>query len=312
MMTKLTVGSLFSGIGGIDLGLERTDFFKTVWFSEIDKYANQVLAKHWPGVPNLGNVKDINYETVQRPDVLVGGYPCQPFSNAGKRQGENDARHLWPECVRALRILRPRYALFENVRGHLSLGFSEVVADLAALGFNAEWQVIPAAAVGAPHKRDRLFIVAYPDDSGSGTPEREVEHKRTQDFQQRQHPLNGPGRLGAEMADPTSGRFQEREPGPETAHDFSQSGANLAHAESGTRRGTESHNLGEVLRQTSKPREQSRTSGTVGHWWQIEPDVGRVAYGVPARVDRLRALGNAVVPQVAEYVGYLIANHANA
>jgi DNA (cytosine-5)-methyltransferase 1 len=323
----LTVGSLFTGIGGIDLGLERTGHFRTIWMSEIDKYANQVLAKHWPNVPNLGNIKEIDFGTVERPDVLVGGYPCQPFSYAGKRRGETDPRHLWPECLRALRVLRPRYALFENVRGHLSMGFARVLGDLASIGFDAEWQIIPAASVGAPHRRDRLFIVAYPNNWGcaSGTKETESELDRCgQDVAERGRSDTNNPRLqeqSADMADADS------KPGHDRGHSNSQgtirewstvqkpisrSGGYVAHAESSTRRSAEPHNLREVFRQTSEPREQTSDSRPDNNWWEVEPDVGRVANGVPARVDRLKGLGNAVVPQVAELIGYMIAEHAIA
>ena len=308
----LTVGSLFSGIGGIDLGLERTGHFRTVWFSEIDSYANRVLAKHWPNVPNLGNVKEIDYATVTRPDVLVGGYPCQPFSTAGKRLGESDSRHLWPECLRALRELRPRYALFENVRGHLSLGFAQVLSDLAALGFNAEWQVIPACSVGAPHRRDRLFIVAYPNNAGSRTPKRRMDGEAQAHQQYGGDSFNGPGRCDADVANSTSRRLKECESGPQAANDLSQSGATMAHSASGNGPSAKSYGLREVFGQATEFGKSGGATGFVNDWWQVEPDVGRVANGIPSRVDRLRALGNAVVPQVAEMIGYMIAEHANA
>jgi site-specific DNA-cytosine methylase len=155
-----TFGSLFSGIGGIDLGLERAGM-TVVWQSEIDPYACRVLAKHWPDVPNLGDITAIDWSSVERPDVICGGYPCQPFSLAGVRRGEDDPRHLWPHFRDAIRHLRPRFALLENVPGHLSLGFGRVLGDLAELGYDCEWDCIPAAAVGAPHQRDRVFIVAH-------------------------------------------------------------------------------------------------------------------------------------------------------
>jgi DNA (cytosine-5)-methyltransferase 1 len=169
----LTVGSLFSGIGGIDLGLERVGM--TVrWQSEIDPYATRVLAKHWPTVPNLGDITQIDWENdgldhgdgIARSlhvDVIAGGYPCQPFSVAGGRRGDTDPRHLWPHFHRAIRCLRPRYALLENVPGHLSLGFGD-----SSIGYDVEWCSIPAAAMGAPHLRWRLFAVAYPRDSARG------------------------------------------------------------------------------------------------------------------------------------------------
>lgn len=156
----ITVGSLCSGIGGIDLGLERAGM--TVrWQSEIDPYACRVLAKHWPDVPNLGDIKQIEWSTVERVDLICAGYPCQPFSLAGSRQGEADPRHLWPFVLNAIRALRPRWVLLENVAGHRSLGFGTVLGDLATSGYDAEWDCIPAVAVGAPHRRDRVFVVAH-------------------------------------------------------------------------------------------------------------------------------------------------------
>ena len=160
-----TVGSLFSGIGGLELGLERAGW-DIVWQSEIDPYASRVLARHWPDTPNLGDIRDIDWQTVDRVDLVCGGYPCQPFSLAGVRRGDTDPRHLWPHFADALRHLRPRWALLENVPGHLSLGFGRVLGDLAALGYDAEWTCIPAAAVGAPHLRYRVFVVAHAHSEG--------------------------------------------------------------------------------------------------------------------------------------------------
>jgi DNA (cytosine-5)-methyltransferase 1 len=156
----VTVGSLFSGIGGLDLGLERAGM-EIRWNCEIDQYCCRILQKWWPDVPNLGDVTAVDWSTVERVDLICGGYPCQPFSYAGKRGGADDPRHLWPHFASALRHLRPRFAILENVPGHLSLGFGRVLGDLAELGFDAEWDCIPAAAVGAPHLRYRVFVVAY-------------------------------------------------------------------------------------------------------------------------------------------------------
>jgi DNA (cytosine-5)-methyltransferase 1 len=140
----LTVGSLFSGIGGLDLGLERAGM-EVIWQSEIDPYCNKVLKKHWPEVINHGNIKDIDWGTVKRPDIVCGGYPCQPFSTAGKRKGTDDPRHLWPWVRDAISALRPKYAILENVRGHLSMGGLQVIGELAEIGYDAEWRVVSAA-----------------------------------------------------------------------------------------------------------------------------------------------------------------------
>lgn len=240
----LTVGSLFSGIGGLDLGLERAGM-KVIWQSEIDPFANRVLRKHWPEVPNHGNIKQINWGDVVRPDVICGGYPCQPFSSAGKRKGKDDPRHLWPWVLDSISRLRPRYAVLENVRGHLTMGATSVIGDLAAIGYNAEWRVVSAASVGANHRRDRIIIVAYPNGGGS--------------HQQHQRQIQKPDIRGC-----GNGVFASRNAIRYNGH----------------------------------------------HHWQIEPNVGRVADGIPNRVDRLRGLGNAVVPQVAEVIGRLVVAHA--
>jgi DNA (cytosine-5)-methyltransferase 1 len=273
----LTVGSLFSGIGGFDLGLERAGM-KIIWQSEIDPFACKVLKKHWPDVPNLGDINKIDWTNIERPDVICGGYPCQPFSTAGKRGGATDPRHLWPAMFNAICLLRPRYALMENVRGHLSMGFDQVLGDLAGIGFDAEWQVIPAAAVGAPHKRDRVFIVAYSKSEFGNV-------------------SNNNSRIGLEY---------------ETLSKFGNNGGSqsLADTDGARDRGVGSlQNGGEtVFRQQNYLRGKNGDASRA--WWKVEPDVGRVADGVSDRVDRLRGLGNAIVPQVAELVAALVVEHS--
>ena len=271
----LTVGSLFSGIGGIDLGLERAGM-TVKWQSEIDPFACKVLKKHWPNIPNLGNIKTVDWSTVEPVDLIAGGYPCQPFSTAGKRQGENDPRHLWPYFRDAISAIRPRYAFLENVRGHLSMGATTVVGDLAQIGYDCEWQIVSAASVGAPHRRDRIIIVAYPNDSGIGTPESRINFDGSQKSKERQHAQSEPCRQRTTLAD-TDGERRKKSVCEDTR------------IFSGDTVGRSGLKLGRFY-----------------SWWETEPDVGRVADGVSHRLDRLRGLGNAVVPQVAEYVGRLI------
>jgi DNA (cytosine-5)-methyltransferase 1 len=146
----------------LDLGLERAGM-RVIWQAEIDPYCCRVLAKHWPDVPNLGDVTTIDWSTVERPDLICGGFPCQDASDAGDRAGIDGLRTgLWSEVARAVRHLRPRYVLVENVTGLLARGFGRVVGDLAGLGYDAEWDCLPAAAFGAPHLRARTFVLAYP------------------------------------------------------------------------------------------------------------------------------------------------------
>jgi DNA (cytosine-5)-methyltransferase 1 len=155
------VGDLFSGIGGFSLAA-RWMGWETLWFSEIDPYASRVLAKHWPDVPNLGDITKIDWSHVERPDLLCGGFPCQDISNAGKRAGIDGERSgLWSEFARAIRELRPRYVVVENVPALVNRGIDRVLGDLAACGYDAEWDCIPAAALGADHVRERVWIVAH-------------------------------------------------------------------------------------------------------------------------------------------------------
>lgn len=158
----MKVGSLFSGYGGLDLAVGGD----LAWYSEIEPAACKVMEAHYPGVPNLGDITQVDWAEVEPVDVITGGYPCQPFSNAGMRKGKDDERHLWPHVRDAISAIRPRRAVLENVRGHLTLGFDDVLADLATLGLSARWGVVRAADAGAPHHRARLFIVTDAERSG--------------------------------------------------------------------------------------------------------------------------------------------------
>ena len=290
-------GSLFAGIGGIDLGLERAGM-ECSWQVEIDPYCAKVLEKHWPNVRRYGDVKTIDWSAVEPVDLVCGGFPCQPVSLAGRRGGQSDARWLWPEFVRCIRDIRPRYVLVENVPGLLAgtREFGEILGDLVAGGYDAEWDCLPAAAFGAPHLRYRVFLVAYSPgsqcDTGSEVPgEFPGGHADRQES-------NHAHRPGEDVADPN----QQGE---------LQSGGVVAKERKWVRDGSTNVADAKVFsqRESNHKTDSQPNNGQTwsllgsGSWWNIEPDVGRVAYGIPARVDRLRALGNAVVPQVAEWVG---------
>ena len=188
----MTIGSLFSGIGGIEIGLERTGEFKTIWQCEIEPYPSAVLKKHWPNVPNLGDITKVNWNEIERPDVLCGGFPCQDISIAGKRKGikEGTRSGLFFEFAKAIRILRPKYVLIENVSALALSGLNIVLAELAALGYDAEWEIISARECGALHRRERLFIIAYANRVGHlhGEPE---EHATEAEFNAQRESLAG-------------------------------------------------------------------------------------------------------------------------
>ena len=157
----MRIGSLCTGYGGLDMAVEAYFDATTIWVSEIDKYASQLIEQRI-AKPNLGNLKIIDWSSVDEIDILTAGYPCQPFSQAGFRKGEKDERHLWPYIKEAIGHLQPKFVILENVRGHLSLGFKEVLKDLTEIGYDSRWTVVRASDVGAPHRRERIFVVAYP------------------------------------------------------------------------------------------------------------------------------------------------------
>jgi len=157
----MKIGSLCTGYGGLDMAVEAFFDAETIWTCEFDKYASQVIEKRI-NKPNHGDLKTTDWTKVEPIDILTAGYPCQPFSHAGSRKGADDERHLWPYIKEIIGILRPRFIVLENVRGHFGLGFREVLGDLAILRYDATWRLVRASDVGAPHRRERLFILAYP------------------------------------------------------------------------------------------------------------------------------------------------------
>ena len=296
----LTFGSLFAGIGGLDLGLERAGM-RCLWQVEIDDYANRVLSKHWPDVARYRDVRECGKHNLAPVDLVCGGFPCQDVSLAGKRAGlEGKRSTLWGEFARIVGELRPQWVLAENVPGLRSSDngrfFGNVLRDLAACGYDAEWDCIPAAAVGAPHRRDRIFIVAYPNGRERG---RRVFAQREPQGRDADAARDGAQRAVADAPRiygkrAVAGGDRCGEPEGEIGN----GGCVVPHA---TGAGLE----GQVA--------AGRYAGESGlsaecDWWATEPNVGRVANGVPARVDRLRCLGNAVVPQVAEWIGRRIAS----
>jgi len=252
------------------LGLQRAGM-EIVWQVEIDPWCQKILEKHWPGVPKYGDIKSI--KTLPPVDLICGGFPCQPASQAGKRRGQSDERWLWPEFHRIIRTVKPTWVLAENVPGLLSVNlgsaFGEMVGDLASSGYRVEWDCLPASAFGAPHRRDRVWVVAHANHAGEGTPNNgSKKWEESGSFFE-------PGGSGA-MAHADSIRYDEGE-------------SQINPAESG---------------EPAQPR--PTVSGT---GWKTDPaddpqsGMGRVVDGLPRRVDRLRGLGNAVVPQVVEWIG---------
>ena len=337
-MRKLKVLDLFSGIGGFSLGLERTGFFETVAFCEQDKYCQEVLQKHWKGVKIYNDIKKLEGKEIQdrhgRIDICTGGVPCQPFSVAGKQNGTNDDRYLWPDMFRIIEQLEPTFVIIENVKGLINIQegmvFETVCSDLESEGFEVQAFVIPAAGVGAPHRRERVWIVGHSEYNGSLTAEIERRNFEvnawTQEREDKTSESERAGRSSNNEIMENSRRTlrqrssirekNENEIRKEDAYMSKRSSgsseSDVANTES---KSSNSEHNGKESRETSEQEQiESRRSDS---WllreanWSVEPNVGRGANGVPGRAHRLRALGNSIVPKIAEEIGRAIVTAKN-
>lgn len=273
---------LFAGIGGFAFGLERTGGFKTAAFCEIDEKAQMVLKKHWPNVPVFGDVTTLTKEKLDEQgitiDIITGGFPCQDISFAGRGAGlEGERSGLWFEFARLIEEIQPKYAIIENVSALRFRGLDQVLWSLAEIGYDAEWHCIPAKAIGAPHQRDRIWIIAYPQGRKLDNTECVGCYEKRDDHEEYDGDKFSPtSQHSSSMADANSAGLERREKTRDTSRLRAQ--------------------LYEQLTRCSEGETE----------WSTEPNVGRVANGVPRRVDRLKQLGNAVVPQIPQLIGEAI------
>lgn len=302
-MQRLTHLSLFSGIGGLDLAAEMAGFL-TVGQCEWADYPTKVLEKHWPDVPRWRDIRTLTGESfyektkIRTVDVISGGFPCQPFSVAGKRKGKEDDRYLWPEMLRVISELRPTWVVGENVAGIVNMALDQVYTDLENEGYAVRALIIPACAVDAPHRRDRCAIIGCraleEKHNGRGWGTHSLENSDCVRFgkpgvlsqQPRRTELERDGKnvANSDLAG-LQGRNEKELPKRPGKRTFRKSCAYVSDTESSELQGQ---------RRTARGR---RPEFGCSSWWPAEPNVGRVAHGVPSRVDRLKCLGNAVVPQ---------------
>lgn len=337
--------SLCSGIGGLDLAAEWAGL-ETVAQCEIDAYASKVLAKNFPGVPNLHDIRTVTNERlaelgIRTPTVISAGFPCQPYSLAGKGRGDRDERDLWGEVARVVGEVRPRWFVGENTPGLFARSnqryFRRVLDDLAALGYSVGWGIWGACDVGAPHKRDRVFILAYADGERRGIFAKDGRDPCPPlDGTEAKTPLGTGGlsgkRRGTDLSGDVSHAYGARRGADEAAEqracepldqkgrrdesrgtdrisgdisDADRSGQQerrlqrIASVQSAQVHSAVSYADGDGEQQQEREQSKGGRRSCNGGWWEAEPNVGRVADGVSARVDRLRCLGNAVVPQQA-------------
>ncbi len=286
----MTFGSLFAGIGGFDLGLERAGM-ECRWQVEIDAYASSVLAKHWPGVTRWGDVRTfpVGDPADWQVDLICAGVPCQPVSHAGKQKGASDERWMWGEALRVVADLCPRFFVAENPIGLLNHDggrtFHGILRAFASVGYVCEWHVIAAAAVGAPHRRERVWLVAHADSVPCTAGQSRRAGERVSGSSS-----GSPGRQDQGQAGAFAGDCR----------------ADVADAETTGVSGPQCDERRRERQSDALSRSLVAVRSQADGWWSSEPSVGRVAHGIPNRVDRLRCLGNAVVPQVAEVIGRAI------
>ena len=305
----MKIGSLCSGYGGLDMAVEAFYGAETAWMCDIDKYASIVIKERW-GLPNLGDMKSVDWSNVEPVDILTAGYPCQPFSTAGQRKGSADERHLWPYIKEIISQLQPSRVILENVRGHLTLGFKEVLQDLTQIGYDARWAIVRASDVGAPHRRERLFCIAQPTNTNGST--RQQSRRANQSISKpTSEVINGPDRNeywgGVEIiTNPTSEGFQGQIDKEFRLKCCSQSIAN-ANCDEQSRDG-QTQGLGSRFNTRAEMRLQ-RTPNPL-ELGKLNPQFVEYMMGLPvgwvtdleiSRSQQLKLLGNGVVPQQAYY-----------
>jgi DNA (cytosine-5)-methyltransferase 1 len=303
---------LCSGIGGFALGFGWAELSHPVLFCDIEPWSRKILAKHWPDVKIARDVKELANDPdglVPDCDILTAGYPCQPFSVAGKQRGEEDDRHIWPEIFRIIEAKRPNWIVCENVYGHISMGLDTVLSDLETEGYSCQPFIVPACAVNAPHRRDRLWIVGYAENNGRDGWTEAIGREGAQNKQVEQFSVRGKlSRPSENVAHANSDRTERDKSENREGSGVVKNSANVAYTDNKRSQGRLSGGK-DAERQSEHG--HTRCSSAVHRqpteeWWAAEPNVGRVANGVSKRVDRLKGLGNAIVPQIAMQIGLCI------
>ena len=329
-----------SGIGGFALGFRWAELSEPVAFCEIDEYCQKVLAKNFPNIPIFKDLKELVNEkpepestrTIPDHDILTAGYPCQPFSVAGKRRGEEDPRNIWPYVYEIVKRKHPTWCVFENVYGHVAMGLDKVLNEMEMEGYSTQTFIVPTCSLNAPHLRNRLWIVGNSKHDGSLTSKiRGGNQKNSRGTSQRQNQAEQSSRTSGQkdngiMANTSSTGLEGQS---EHSPAISCSGEKRSESRSETSGDNQDVADSKCLGREPRCKEREEFTGEESHgesdyrssngskeeearsWWDVEPNVGRVAYGVSSRVDRLKGLGNAIVPQIAMQIGLAIKEAMN-
>ena len=325
---------LCSGIGGFALGFEWAGLSKPVLFCDIDPWSRKVLRKNWHDVPIAEDVKELANDPerfVPDCDILTAGYPCQPFSVAGKQRGAEDDRHIWTEIRTIVEAKRPAWCVFENVYGHVRMGLDEVLSDLEGASYATKAFIVPACAVNAPHRRDRVFIIGrnVGDSEHARSPATTLTRSTVETGNDKSQGKKASGKskgTGRRKHDSTVAYPDGDDGGHRGRTKSPKREARVEHRGGGKRQPVGQSGEDVAYPNDERPqgwlhrREGAGWQSELGHagrggsahgqsgenQWSTEPDVGRVAHGIPRRVDRIRGLGNAIVPQIAKQIGLAI------
>jgi DNA (cytosine-5)-methyltransferase 1 len=308
---------LCSGIGGFALGFEWAELSSPVLFCDIEPWSRKILAKHWPDVPIAEDVKELANDPnglIPDCDILTAGYPCQPFSLAGERRGTEDDRHIWPYILSIVKAKRPAWCVFENVYGHVSMGLDEVLSDLEGEGYAARPFIVPACAADAPHRRDRVWIVAKDMAHAEGKQHHD-RHDDKRNEASAEEGVRGEARAScsnvanaSRLHSDGSGEHTQQSERQVPQLGDSRGSDNVAYTASKRQQRSRLHGRPKHQTQDQVGQADRADNSSQGNaqFWLPEPPVGRVANGIPRRVDRLRGLGNAIVPQIAMRIGQTI------
>ena len=304
-MNEKTHLDLFSGIGGFALAA-KWNGYRTIGFCDNEPYAQSVLKKHWPDVPCHKDIREVRGELYAGVTLLTGGFPCQPFSVAGKQRGKDDNRYIWPEMLRVIQEARPAWIIGENVAGIVNLALDQVCADLEGQGYEVEPIIIPACAVDAPHRRDRVWIVGYSKLDGltaSKTSRGLLDQSEEQRGKVKEWESSGASCASSDVADTNGGQFSKCESERQSVQMLGEGSQRICDvANTVSERGCGGNSEREYAEDAGQSSRDSRDNSRGVATWLPEPNLGRVAHGVPNRVAKLRGLGNAIVPQVASEI----------